>query len=74
MSFYLKLTAMLSLNGSIIAIRLEIEKSRVRKHYSFYYCEYKKSKTSQSTIPLFHHSSSPVHCLYTPVFMYTSVH
>ena len=26
-------------------------------------------KTIQSTIPLFHHSSSPVHCLYTPVFI-----
>ena len=25
-----------------------------------------RTKTLQSTIPLLHHSSSPVHCLYTP--------
>ena len=25
-----------------------------------------RTKTLQSTIPLFHHTNSPVHCLYTP--------
>ena len=25
-----------------------------------------RTKITQSTIPVFHHSSSPVHCLYTP--------
>ena len=28
-----------------------------------------RAKTIQSIIPLFHHTSSPVHCLYTPIYL-----
>ena len=30
-----------------------------------------RTKTIQSTIPLFHYSSSPVQCLYTPQILHT---